>query len=154
MASHLGFNYQNNRLGYAGNDGSGMFGGAGGSSGRHASSQQFANNQRADAYGIDDGRRGHFIPSNARAINAPVAMANRGSDTFAGGQRRREIEPTAPGGSIHAPGAGRAARQDNNGGRANVPLALPSGSDTAIPRRAPAAAAQNNAAARAHRVPR
>ena len=73
-------------------------------------------------------------------MHAPVLMApQRNSDPHA--QRNRDIEPTNPGGSIHAPGGGRAAaaatRQERGGG----PLALPSGNDNA-PRRAAAAPTQ------------
>ena len=55
MAQHLGFNHQNNRLGYGGdssnNHGSGGFGGRG------------TQARQAAAHGIDDGRRGHYVPT-------------------------------------------------------------------------------------------
>ena len=48
----------------------------------------------ANSYGIDEGRRGEFIPQNFRSIDAPVVMRRQEQAQ----QRIRDIEPTVGGG--------------------------------------------------------
>ena len=55
MAEQMGFNYKGNRLGYAGND-----------------------RREQDVW--DEGRRGHYVPTNTKSINAPVRMRETNND--------------------------------------------------------------------------
>ena len=116
MADQMGFNYGHNRLDYGENNSHQQH--------DYSRAQSDYNGRQKNAhhatFGIDDGRRGHYIPSNARAVGAPVQ--NRIAQAQQG-RGRREIEPTNPGGSIHAPGGGRRVGGDN--ARQNVaPMAL------------------------------
>ena len=98
MAQQLGFNYQQNRLGY-GSDMPSNFGSGGGGFNPYSEPQR-----HAMKYGIDNGRRGHYVPNEAKALDAPVRINKGVSDT--NGRRQREIMPTVPGGNIHDPSGG------------------------------------------------
>ena len=112
MANHLGFDsHMHKRIGFASGGGDAYanqsYGGFGG--GRQ--------NERAAHEGYQDNqRRGHFLPANARAANAPVRL---GGPPALPERGRRDIAPTMPTGG---PGFGAPVQAQSNNAR---PHALP-----------------------------
>lgn len=153
VAGQLGFNPGSNMLEYGGgqndykNYGRQARGNAGLAEARGLGVPEGYAESRGLGY-VDDGRRGHYIPSGARGQNAPVRMNNDYN------QNRRDfdarsIRPTVPSGRVEP--LGPPQRGSDRG--ANQAANQPPRAIAARPNQA-AAPRQNNAGARAGPPPR